>query len=240
MFNTAYQLVAQRLGGAAFASACSDFSFRAFMDGPLARVRRKPARARCAPLRHAACARHACSAALEPEPAGLRACSAAGPPVMPAPLSSPPNPCSRSVIVRTLDVGVNADAVVNMLHDYTAVRRGLGLGGVEGGGMRGERGNRPPRPLPSHQRPAVPAHVVDPPPSLRTPSRHPSHHPPCMTRAQRTLEELFIRGPVANPRDNPEYAQVRATVYCKAQAAHRAWSVVRRLAQAASSGAGVQ
>lgn len=42
VWNTAYQVVAQRQRGAA-----ADFSFRAFMDGPVARVRRKPARARC-------------------------------------------------------------------------------------------------------------------------------------------------------------------------------------------------
>lgn len=38
------------------------------------------------------------------------------------------------------------------------------------------------------------------------------HTLPRLARAapppQRTLEELFIKGPVANPRDNPEYAQV--------------------------------
>ncbi|PSC68967.1 hypothetical protein C2E20_7463 [Micractinium conductrix] len=89
VWNTAYQVVAQRHRGAS--GAASDFCFRAFMDGPVSQVRRKPARAR--------------------------------------------------VIVRSMDVGVNVDGVVTMIHDYT----------------------------------------------------------------QRTLEELFIKGPVANTRDNPEY-----------------------------------
>ena len=40
VWNTAYQVVAQRQRGV------GDFSFRAFMKGPVARVRRKPARAR--------------------------------------------------------------------------------------------------------------------------------------------------------------------------------------------------
>ena len=40
VWNTAYQVVAQRQRGV------GDFSFRAFVDGPVARVRRKPARAR--------------------------------------------------------------------------------------------------------------------------------------------------------------------------------------------------
>ncbi|KAL4421597.1 hypothetical protein ABPG75_010888 [Micractinium tetrahymenae] len=86
VWNTAYQVVAQRQRGAAV-----DFCFLAFMDGPVARVRRKPARAR--------------------------------------------------VIMRNLDVGLNVDDLVTMLHDYT----------------------------------------------------------------QRTLEEMFIKGPIANTRDNPEY-----------------------------------
>ncbi|EFN59785.1 hypothetical protein CHLNCDRAFT_56574 [Chlorella variabilis] len=86
VWNTAYQVVAHRLRGNS-----GEFNFRAFMDGAVTRVRRKPARAR--------------------------------------------------VIMRNLDVGVNADGVINMIHDYT----------------------------------------------------------------QRTLEELFIKGPIANTRDNPEY-----------------------------------
>ena len=40
VWNTAYQLVAQRQRGV------GEFHFRAFMDGPVTRVRRKPARAR--------------------------------------------------------------------------------------------------------------------------------------------------------------------------------------------------
>lgn len=48
----------------------------------------------------------------------------ARPPLVP-PHDLPP---WRSVILRTLDVGVNADGVVNMLHDYTAVRRQRGWG----------------------------------------------------------------------------------------------------------------
>jgi hypothetical protein len=90
VWNTAFQVVAarQRAGDEA-----ADFSFRAFMDGPVAHVRRKPARAR--------------------------------------------------VLLRSLDVGVNVDGVITMLHDYT----------------------------------------------------------------QRTLEELFIKGPIANTRDNPEFHQ---------------------------------
>lgn len=41
VWNTAFQVVAQGQRGAG-----ADFCFRAFMDGPVARVRRKPARAR--------------------------------------------------------------------------------------------------------------------------------------------------------------------------------------------------
>ena len=47
---------------------------------------------------------------------------------------------------------------------------------------------------------------------LPTTPKHPSTHP--LTRClppysvQRTLEELFIKGPIANTRDNPEYQQV--------------------------------
>lgn len=89
VWDTAYQVVAQRQRGTA--ASASNFNFRAFMDGPVARIRRKPARAR--------------------------------------------------VIMRHLDAGVNVDGVVNMIRDYT----------------------------------------------------------------QRTLEEMFIKGPVANTRDNPEY-----------------------------------
>ena len=44
VWNTAFQVVAARQRSGAEAA---DFSFRAFMDGPVARVRRKPARARC-------------------------------------------------------------------------------------------------------------------------------------------------------------------------------------------------
>lgn len=40
---------------------------------------------------------------------------------------------------------------------------------------------------------------------------------------QRTLEELFIKGPVANPRDNPEYAQVGAWVGAGLAGPGRAW-----------------
>ncbi|KAL4450201.1 hypothetical protein ABPG77_010870 [Micractinium sp. CCAP 211/92] len=86
VWNTAFQVVAQGQRGAG-----ADFCFRAFMDGPVARVRRKPARAR--------------------------------------------------VIMRNLDVALNVDGLVTMLHDYT----------------------------------------------------------------QRTLEEMFVKGPIANMRDNPEY-----------------------------------
>ncbi|KAI3429707.1 hypothetical protein D9Q98_005792 [Chlorella vulgaris] len=85
VWNSAYQVVAQRQRGG------GEFSFRAFMDGPVSRVRRKPARAR--------------------------------------------------VIMRHLDVALNADGLLHMVHDYT----------------------------------------------------------------QRTLEELFIKGPLANTRDNPEF-----------------------------------
>lgn len=45
VWNTAFQVVAARQRAGAEAA---DFSFRAFMDGPVASVRRKPARARCA------------------------------------------------------------------------------------------------------------------------------------------------------------------------------------------------
>lgn len=47
VFNTAYQVVAHRAGAQGGAQG-GDFSFRAFMDGPVAHVRRKPAKARCA------------------------------------------------------------------------------------------------------------------------------------------------------------------------------------------------
>jgi hypothetical protein len=40
VWTTAYQVLAQRQRGV------GDLDFRAFMDGPVARVRRKPARAR--------------------------------------------------------------------------------------------------------------------------------------------------------------------------------------------------
>lgn len=86
VWSTAYQVLA-----AGHPGAQGDFNFRLFMDGPVASLRRKPARAR--------------------------------------------------VIVRNLDVGLNVDAIVSMVHDYT----------------------------------------------------------------QRMVEELFIKGPQANPQDNPEY-----------------------------------
>eukprot|EP00887_Chlorella_sp_A99_P003983 scaffold11.g3983.t1 len=87
VLNTAYQVLAQGMRGA------GDFHFRTFMEGPVARLRRKPARAR--------------------------------------------------VICRNLDVGLNADGLVSMVHAYT----------------------------------------------------------------QRMLEELFIKGPQANPHDSPEVQQ---------------------------------
>lgn len=46
VWNTAYAVVAARQGDGVGVAGAADFSFRAFMEGPVARVRRKPARAR--------------------------------------------------------------------------------------------------------------------------------------------------------------------------------------------------
>ena len=126
VWNTAFQVVAARQRSGA---AADGFSFRAFMDGPVARVRRKPARARCqgrGPLA-GTCGRRARRRA----PCLAQACR---PSLVPPPLPPP------RVLVRSLDVGVNADGVITMLHDYTQVgalrlERGRGGGGVRQEGL---------------------------------------------------------------------------------------------------------
>lgn len=82
-----------------------------------------------------------------------------------------------------MDVGVNVDGVVTMIHDYTQV------------------GGHPLRwcqhACPCPARPCC---------SEAFGCSHAAHLSlPSLRRAQRTLEELFIKGPVANTRDNPEY-----------------------------------
>lgn len=104
---------------------------------------------------------------------------------------------ARRVLLRSLDVGVNVDGVINMLHDYTQVGC---CGRATLQGWRKQRARlaacaclhyllSPPHPVTPQPRPTL---------ALR-----PRHR-----RLQRTLEELFIKGPIANTRDNPEFHQV--------------------------------
>ena len=58
---------------------------------------------------------------------------------------------------------------------------------------------------------------LPPAPLPTTPTAAPCPLPPLPL--QRTLEELFIKGPVVNTRDNPEFVQV-----CVAAAGERAWA----------------